>query len=65
MSLRGFCDLRMLPPQNPCHYVKALTIPICKLSLLNDEAILTYLLFKNIFFMFYKRDSATFKLLNH
>ena len=44
ISLRGFCDLRMLPPQNPCHYVKALTIPICKLLLLNDEAILTYLL---------------------
>ena len=55
----------MLPPQNPCHYVKAPTIPICKLLLLIDEVILTYLLLKNAFFMFYKRDSATFKLLNY
>ena len=39
--------------------------PTCKFLVLNTEVILTYLPVKNIFFTFYKRDSATFKLLNY
>ena len=33
-----------------------------KFLISNDEAILTYWPLKNTFFIFYKRDSATFKL---
>ena len=39
--------------------------PTCKFLVLNTEVILTYLPVKNIFFTLYKRDSATFKLLNY
>ena len=36
-----------------------------KLAVSNNEAILTYWPVKNTFFMFYRLESATFKLLNH
>lgn len=36
-----------------------------KLAVSNNEAILTYWHVKNAFFMFYRREAATFKFFNH